>query len=150
MNEWILHHSDFLLDVLSLTVSISLRYSSNVLLSLISPDAIQLLIWSRNLCNFLISFLRSASYFSFWLLFVALCTFCQMSSNVSTPSVTFLRHRSISPERLWNSSSYKYYIKLLLIQLLVMTLCQTYMYVTFSVSKQCLKNINTQCFILIL
>jgi len=82
---------------LSICVSISLRYSSNVLLSLISPDAIQLLIWSRNLCSFLISFLRSASYFSFWLLFVALCTFCQMSSNVSTPSVTFLRHRSISP-----------------------------------------------------
>lgn len=34
---------------------------------------------------------------TFWLLFVALCTFCQISSNVSTPSVTFFRHLSISP-----------------------------------------------------
>ena len=81
-----------------LTVSISFRKSKRVLLSLISPEAIQLLIWSRNLWSFLISFLRSASYFSFWLLFVALWTFFQISSNVSTPSVTFLRHLSISPE----------------------------------------------------
>lgn len=104
------------------TVSMSLRFSQSKVLSLISVDAIHDLIWSRSLWSFLISFLRSASYFSwvksqlwmpttclkcvqftsltFWLLLVALWTFCQISSNVSTPSVTFLRQRSISPANL--------------------------------------------------
>lgn len=80
-----------------LTVSINFRFSRSWDLSLISPEANQDLIWSRNLWSFLISFLRSASYFSFWLLLEALWTFCQMSSNCSTPSATFFRHRSISP-----------------------------------------------------
>ena len=85
----------FLLSLL--TVSMSFRWSMRLLLSLTSADACQVLIWSRNRCSFLISFLRSASYFSFWLLLVACVTLVQMSSNVSTPSVTFFRHRSISP-----------------------------------------------------
>ena len=79
-----------------LTASMSFRFSYKTDLSLISADAIQVLIWSRSLCNFLISFLRSSSYFSFWLLLEAWCTFCQVSSNLSTPSATFLRQRSIS------------------------------------------------------
>ena len=52
--------------------------------------------WSLSLCSFLISFFKSSSYFSFWLVLDALCTFCQVSSNFSTPSATFFRHRSIS------------------------------------------------------
>lgn len=80
-----------------LTVSMSFLFSTKELLSLISADWIQDLIWSRSLCSFLISFLRSVSYFSFWLLLAALWTFCQISSKSSTPSVTFFRHLSISP-----------------------------------------------------
>ena len=75
----------------------SFLFSTKELLSLISADWIQDLIWSRSLCSFLISFLRSVSYFSFWLLLAALWTFCQISSKSSTPSVTFFRHLSISP-----------------------------------------------------
>ena len=40
--------------------------------SLTSLDEIHDLIWSRYRCSFLISFLRSASYFSRWLLVAAL------------------------------------------------------------------------------
>jgi hypothetical protein len=49
--------------------------------------------------------LSSVSYFSFWFRLVAVCTwmretmsnFCHMSSNASTPSFTFFRVLSISP-----------------------------------------------------
>ena len=83
---------------LKFTISMSFRLSMRTDLSLISADAIHVLIWSRSRCSFLISFFRSSSYFSFWFELEALWTFCQISSNFSTPSATFFRHRSISAE----------------------------------------------------
>ena len=48
-----------------LTVSISLRLSSNADLSLMSLLATHVLIWSRNRCSFLIWVFKSVSSFSF-------------------------------------------------------------------------------------
>ena len=42
----------------------SFLFSIKVDLSFISPLASHVFIWSRNLCNFLISFFKSSSYFS--------------------------------------------------------------------------------------
>mmetsp|Transcript_29453 Transcript_29453/g.69082 ORF Transcript_29453/g.69082 Transcript_29453/m.69082 type:complete len:204 (+) Transcript_29453:1538-2149(+) len=80
----------------SILVSMSFRYSTRASLSLTSELPIQLLIWSRSRCSFLISFLRSPSYFSFWFCCSALYTFSHISSNNVTPSSTFFNTRSIS------------------------------------------------------
>jgi len=79
-----------------LTCSISFRLSKSALLSLISLEEIHVLIWSRCLCSFLISFFRSASYFSFWFALVDVSIFSSVSSKVSTPSATFFKTLSIS------------------------------------------------------
>lgn len=79
-----------------LTVSISLRLSSNELLSLMSLLATHVLIWSRSRCSFLICVFRSVSSFSFCVWFVEACILSYMLSKTSTPSETFFKVRSIS------------------------------------------------------
>ena len=51
---------------ISILVSMSFRASRSGSLSLTSDPPIHVLTWSRSLWSFLISFLRSISYFSFW------------------------------------------------------------------------------------
>lgn len=57
---------------------------------------IQDLMLSRERCRRLMTFLSSASCFSFWLWVPAFCTLSQMLSKDSTPSFTFFSVRSIS------------------------------------------------------
>lgn len=80
----------------SILVSMSFRASMRGSLSLTSLEPIHDFIWSRNRWSFLISFLRSISYFSFWFCCSAEYTFSQISSKSSTPSSTFFITRSIS------------------------------------------------------
>ena len=88
-NKWCEHRQ-------ILTVSISLRLSSNADLSLMSLLATQVFIWSRNRWSFLICVFRSVSSFSFCVWFVDACILSYMLSKSSTPSDTFFKVLSIS------------------------------------------------------
>mmetsp|Transcript_11597 Transcript_11597/g.19772 ORF Transcript_11597/g.19772 Transcript_11597/m.19772 type:complete len:205 (-) Transcript_11597:475-1089(-) len=70
--------------------------SNNGSLLRISALAAHVFTCSRNLCNFLISFFKSCSYFSFWFCCEAECTLSQISSKSSFPSTIFFSTRSTS------------------------------------------------------
>lgn len=79
-----------------LTVSMSRRFSRSCVLSLMSFEATQDLIWSRSRCSFFICVFKSVSSFSFCVWFVHACILSYILSKSSTPSETFFSVRSIS------------------------------------------------------
>ena len=127
-----------------LTCSILFLASCSGFLSLMSFELCHVFICSRKRWSFFISFFSSDSYFSFWLTLVAVCTcmrlcallsFCQTSSNASTPSVTFFRVFSISPwkkkKRRENGIRGRESVKLSLTNVQERAVCVTYLVAVF-------------------
>mmetsp|Transcript_1856 Transcript_1856/g.3145 ORF Transcript_1856/g.3145 Transcript_1856/m.3145 type:complete len:206 (-) Transcript_1856:128-745(-) len=83
----------------SIRTSTVRRASSKAALSRISGLAVHPLTCSRRRCNFLISFFKSCSYFSFCEFPRAPIILSKVSSNDSAPSLIFLSTRSTSTAR---------------------------------------------------